>query len=228
LVALDETPGSGEERSPEPAKTHQKVGDRASWPGHRRLLVAGALIVCLGGGAAAVAVGASAGSSPHRLAVSARYGGIPSWIPKAKLPVGRVVHASPRHPWLAIEGDGVDVALPGGTSYVTAVGPQVPAADIATNPLKTRVPCTFDFTFARTAGSIPIRPGDFTIIDELGQLHHPKVTLVGGGRAPAHLRTRAPLTLSITSVLPVGAGMLRWAPLHGRPVVSWDFDVEVD
>ena len=166
-------------------------GSRAGRPGHRRFILAAAL-ACLAAAIAAVAVSASAGSGAHRPAVSARYGSIPSWLPKATVPVNRIVRASERHPWLAIEGDTVDVTLAGGGADVTAVGPQVPAADVATVPLKTRVPCTFDVTFARGAGTIPLRASSFTILDELGQLHHPKVTLLGGGRIPAELERVAP------------------------------------
>jgi hypothetical protein len=174
---------------------------------------------------AAVAVSASVGSGPRRPAPSPRYGGIPSWIPKAKIPVGRVAHASARHPWLAIEGDTVQVTLAGGSAELTAVGPQVPDADVATDPLKTRVPCTFDVTFAHITGSMPIEPSAFTIVDELGHLHHPRVTVLG---AASRRDAERSLTLRVKSVLAVGAGTLRWAPRGGRPIVSFDFDVEVD
>ena len=122
----------------------------------------------------------------------------------------------------------MDVTLAGGSAELTTVGPQVPAADVATVPLKTRVPCTFDVTFARGAGTIPLRASSFTIIDELGQLHHPKVTLLGGGRLPSRIGAGGPVTLSVSAGLPGGAGTLRWAPLPTKPIVSWDFDVEVD
>jgi len=36
------------------------------------------------------------------------------------------------------------------------------------------------------------------------------------------------VTLIVHDVLPVGSGTLRWAPATTRPVVSWDFDVEID
>lgn len=214
--------GSGEHRSPEP-----RTGSRAGRPGYRRFILA-AVLACLAAAIAAAAVSASAGSGAHRPTAGARYGAIPSWLPKARIPVNRIVRASERHPWLAIEGDTVDVTLAGGSAELTTVGPQVPAADVATVPLKTRVPCTFDVTFARGAGTIPLRASSFTIIDELGQLHHPKVTLLGGGRLPSRIGAGGPVTLSVSAVLPVGAGTLRWAPLPTKPIVSWDFDVEVD
>jgi hypothetical protein len=36
------------------------------------------------------------------------------------------------------------------------------------------------------------------------------------------------VTLSMKAVLPVGTGRLVWAPSGGEPVVSWDFDVEIN
>ncbi len=187
-----------------------------------------AALACLVGAVAAAAVSASGGSGARRPPAAARYGALPSWLPKARIPVNRIVHASERHPWLAIEGDTVYVTLARGSADVTTVGPQVPAADVATVPLKTRVPCTFDVTFARGDGTIPLRAAAFTIVDELGRLHHPKVTLLGGGTIPARIGAGGPITLSVSAVLPVGAGTLRWVPLQAKPVVSWDFDVEVD
>ena len=35
------------------------------------------------------------------------------------------------------------------------------------------------------------------------------------------------LFLTVSAVLPTGNGALHWAPA-GRPLVSWDLDVEID
>jgi hypothetical protein len=32
----------------------------------------------------------------------------------------------------------------------------------------------------------------------------------------------------VSDALPTGNGRLRWAPVGVKPVVSWDFDVEID
>jgi len=157
---------------------------------------------------------------------AARYGGLPSWLPKATVPVGRVATASESHPWLAIEGDTVSVRLPHGRVLATAVGPQVPEEGKVPVPPTSR--CTFVVTLARGAGTIPLAAGAFTILDELGRLHHPRVTLLGGGGLPGRLHPGKPLSLRIEDVLPTGSGTLRWTPAGGKPVVSWDFDVEID
>jgi hypothetical protein len=172
-------------------------------------------------GTAALVLSRSSSSPPLP-----RYGGLPAWLPKAKVPVDRLVHASPAHPWLAIEGDTVAVRLAAGRALVTAVGPRVP--EEGKFPVPATSPCTFLVTFAASSGAIPLRSGDFTILDELGHLHHPHITTQGGAPLPADVPTGSGITLRISGVLPTGNGQLRWAPAGAKPVVSWDFDVEID
>jgi len=209
------------------SRAEQRDGGRAGRPGPRR-----AFLVAFAAGAigAAIAVPLALDGSPAAKdrAAALKYGGIPSWIPKAKVPVTRIVHASPAHPWLAIEGDTVAVALPGGRGLVTAVGPEVPPGVVGHIPLVTHTLCTFIVTYAQVKGALPLKPRAFTIVDELGQLIQPHVTQLGGGRLAALAVGSRPLSVKVSAVLPVGSGTLRWAPLAGRPVVSWDFDVEVD
>jgi hypothetical protein len=212
--------------------------------GHRSKIVAAAVIVA----GAAVALIVSSGKSgtpsrpsgrpvvhreagtavgtPRTEASKAKYGGIPSWLPKATVRVGRVVTATPTHPRLAIEGDTVAVHLPGGRAMVTAVGPQVPEEGAV--PVPATSPCRFALTLAAVHGSVPIDSHTFSFLSEHGQLHRARVTLRGGGRPPSRVSAGHPVTVSLSAVLPTGNGQLRWAPLGGRPVASWDFDVEID
>jgi len=53
-------------------------------------------------------------------------GGLPSWLPRAKVPVGRVLTAGETRPALTIQGESVSVHLGGGTLLATAAGPTVP------------------------------------------------------------------------------------------------------
>ena len=111
---------------------------RAFGPGPRRAAIAVAVTVVLALGAVALAAGhdrAGTGAKPGagatsstttKTASTAKYGGLPSWLPKATVPVGRIVHASLSHSVLGIEGDTVAVTLAGGGVYATAVGPSVP------------------------------------------------------------------------------------------------------
>ena len=157
---------------------------------------------------------------------SAKYGGIPSWLPKAKVRVGRIVQASQAHPALAIQGDSVNVHLGQGRVIVTAVGPAVP--EEGRFPVPATTPCRFTVSFAAGRGGMPISARSFTILDELGQLHRPRVALSGGGPLPTRLEPGHIVTLTVSAVLPTGGGRLRWAPGGPRPIVSWDFDVEID
>jgi hypothetical protein len=169
------------------------------------------------------------GSHPARAgasASSARYGSLPSWLPKSTVPTGRVVQASAAHPWLAIEGDSVSVHLARGQVLATTVGPDVPQE--GQFPVPATTPCSFTVTFTRASGAIPLRPAAFTILDELGHLHHPQVTPQGGGPLPARVAPGQTVTIIVRGVLPTGSGTLRWAPATAKPVVSWDFDVEID
>jgi len=154
------------------------------------------------------------------------YGSLPSWLPKASVPVDRVVTASSAHPSLAIEGDTVRADLAHGTSLVTAVGPAVPEEGVF--PVPATTPCTFTVTFARSGGWVPLSAAAFTITDEQGRLHHPRVTLQGGAPLPARAAPGRLVTLTVSDVLPTGNGALRWAPAAGRALVSWDFSVEID
>jgi hypothetical protein len=170
--------------------------------------------------------------SPHgnaaatHIASAAKYGGLPSWLPKAKVPVERVLSASPAHPALAIQGNTVSVHLARGQVLATAVGPTVPES--GRFPVPATSPCTFILTFAHASGVIPLSAKAFTFIDELGHVRHPRVTAIGGGALPRLLVPGRPVSLRVYDVLPTGDGGLTWAPGGGRPIVSWDFDVEID
>jgi hypothetical protein len=197
-------------------------GGRAVAPGPRWGLYA----VIVG---VAVVLAISAGlylARPASSTASAKYGGLPSWLPTPSVPVGRVVVASPAHPRLAIEGDTVSVQLAGGQVMATAVGPQVP--EEGKFPVPATTPCTFVITFAQAKGSVPLKPAAFTILDELSHLHYPQVTAQAGGTAPPDVPSGQTVTITIKGVLPTGGGQLRWAPGGGKPIVSWDFDVEID
>jgi hypothetical protein len=205
--------GSGSRRGGRP---------EAGRPGAGRLWAVGLVVACL-----AVA-GTGAALLAHRSPPtgSATYGGIPSWLPTPKVQVGRVVTASAAHPWLAIEGDTVLVHLARGQVQATAVGPAVPSE--GQFPLPQTTICTFTVTLTRASGVVPLRASAFSILDELGRLHRPRVTAPGGGPLPATVTPGQTVVLTVRDRLPTGNGQLRWAPGTVKPIVSWDFDVEID
>ena len=134
--------------------------------------------------------------------------------------------ASAAHPWLAIEGDTVSLHLPRTRVLVTAVGPAVP--EEGKFPVPKTSPCSFTVTFTAATNLIRLRPTAFTILDELGRLHHPVLTGLNGGVPPALVRPGQTVSLVVKAVLPTGNGTLRFAPEGAAPIVSWDFDVEID
>lgn len=155
-----------------------------------------------------------------------RYGTPPANLPKAKIPVDRVVTATLSHPALAIQGDTVRLVLGTGSALATGVGPDVPYRIQGTSALHT--PATFDVTFAGVNGRVPLSASLFTITDEQGEVHHPRISVLGGGRLPAFVPTGRAFNLVLNSYLPQGNGQLRYSPGGGRWVVAWDFDVETD
>jgi len=173
-----------------------------------------------GGSARASAAGGSA-SRP-----SARYGGLPSWLPKPKVHINRVLTATAAHPALSIQGDGVEVDLPHGRVLATAVGPEVP--EEGRFPVPASTPCTFIVTFASASGTVPLDPAAFTLLDDQGHTHHPRMTAMDGGPPPTMVVPGRTVSVKLRDVLPTGDGGLSWAPVGGRTLVGWDYTVEID
>jgi len=230
---------------PPPAATASHGGSRAFGLGSRRSVrVACAILtVALLGALAGVLLtrhsssaaghspsgaghGASAAGGSAAGGSAARYGGIPSWLPKPRVPVGRIADASRAHPALAIQGEAVSVELGGARVLATAVGPSVP--EEGRIPVPATSPCTFIVTFAHASGVIPLSATAFTLIDEHGHVRHPSVTDMSGGPPPRLLLPGRTVSLTVHDVLPTGDGGLTWAPEGGQPIVSWDFTVEID
>lgn len=54
------------------------------------------------------------------------------------------------------------------------------------------------------------------------------MTSTGGGSPPLQVAAGRTVSLTVSDVLPTGNGQLRWASEGTTPIVSWDFDVELD
>jgi hypothetical protein len=221
---------------PQPGETSpMSRGSRALAPASHGIawLAAGAVVLALSVG---LGVSLSRGTSSVSVdrgtelgtadASKAKYGGLPTWLPKAKVPVGQVLHASQAHPALSIQGEGISVNLGKASVLVTAAGPSVP--EEGRTPVPKTSPCEFIVTFAHASGVIPIRAGVFKFIDEQGNVRHPRVTAMDGGAPPRAFVPGKPVSLTVYDVLPTGDGALTWSPRGGRPIASWDFDVEID
>jgi len=189
---------------------------------HGRLVIAAGIVLAV----VAVSLGVILERGGGTASAASRYGRLPSWLPEAKVSTGRVLVATSARPKLAIEGDTVSIALRHGHVLATTVGPAVP--EDGKFPVPPTSPCTFTVTFTAAAGAVPLETSSFTILDELGHVHHPHVTAAHGHALPATIRPGQTVTLDVSDVLPTGGGRLRWAPESVRPIASWDFDVEID
>jgi hypothetical protein len=189
---------------------------------HGRLVIAAGIVLAV----VAVSLGVILERGGGEASAASRYGQLPSWLPKAKVSTGRVLLATSARPRLAIEGDTVSIALPHGHVLATTVGPAVP--EDGRFPVPSTSPCSFIVTFTAAAGAVPLQTSSFTILDELGHVHHPRVTAAHGRALPGSVRPGQTVTLDVSDVLPTGGGRLRWAPESSRPIASWDFDVEID
>jgi hypothetical protein len=196
---------------------------RASRPGLRWLLVGIGLLVA----------GASLGSwGPWRTSSATAtsstsndntYGGLPSWLPRSKVPVNRIVDASVGHPQLGIGGSSFEVSLRGGSTLATMSGPETPPFATPPPPV-TRA--TFVITFARTTGAVVVRAEDFGVIDGNGDVFYPK-SFVGGAKQVVASTSRA-LTVKVSEVTATGTGSIAWAPDGRHPVVTWEYTLEND
>jgi len=171
-----------------------------------------AVLLLLGGGSASGTAGT--------------YGGLPSWLPKARQPVGQVLHASLTHPALSVQGETVAVSLPQGHLLVTAVGPETP--EQGRFPVPPATPCTFVVTFADASRAMRLRTSAIYFLDERGAVHLGHVTAMNGGAPPETLSPGRSVSVEVHAFLPTGDGALNWSPIGARRVASWDFTVEID
>jgi hypothetical protein len=190
-------------------------------PGSRRTRGA-VLVVAVAVIAAVIVIVVSGGSAKP----AARYGGLPTWLPRTAAPTDHLVTATSTHPKLAVEGDTVRVDLVHGQADTTIVGPQVP--EEGKFPVPATSPCSFTVTLTRVSGHVPLRASDFTILAENSHLYHPRVSGPHGGPVPRVVKPGQTVMLTVKAVLPTGGGQVRWTPQHGPPLSSWDFAVEID
>lgn len=163
----------------------------------------------------------------HDSDAGVHYGTIPSDLRNKQAPPrNQVLSASAAHPAIAIQGNSVQLHLAHGSALATAVGPNIPDRVQGTADVHTAA--TWDLTFAKVHGTIPVAQNMFTITDEQGALLWPRVSVVGGGSLPKTVPTGRPFTLKLTTVVSVGDGKLRYAPSGAAWLAEWDFDVETD
>jgi len=149
-----------------------------------------------------------------------------SWLPRSQLdhPVDQQLVGTVAHPALTVEGDVVEVETASFSALAVVNGPVVPGEGL---PVQQRfTTCTWTVSLSHVRGAVPVGVADFDSIDHLQTVYKP--VLVPGQSLPAVLHTGQDLSFKIRSVMPVGEGLLRWAPDGDHVVAKWDYQVEND
>jgi hypothetical protein len=153
------------------------------------------------------------------------YGSLPSFLPTSAVQPDSILTGTADNPALTTEGDSVRVQLPAGTVIATITGPEVPGEGL---PYQTpATTCTWTVTMRAATAAVPISIADFTTLDHLGIVYHPKL-IAGQPKPPATLAPGKSVTFELRTVMTVGEGLIRWAPGGPKIVASWDFEVEND
>jgi len=149
-----------------------------------------------------------------------------SWLPKSMdQPTDQVLVGTVAHPALSVVGDAIRVETPTFSALAMVNGPVVPGEGLPYQPQFITGTWTVSLTHVR--GTVPINGADFDSIDHLQTVYKP--TLVPGQSAlPTALHTGQSLSFKIRAVVPIGEGLLRWAPDGNHVAAKWDYQVEND
>jgi len=127
------------------------------------------------------------------------------------------LYASAARPVLAIPGNLIIATVGNAVTDLVLNGPKVP--QISAEAL----PATFYFTFTQKKGSTIIDIRDFGILDGNAALIRPVHFDDGTTKVVLHAGQSKKFTL--TEVMGIGTGTMRWAPLN-HYVVDWQFVAE--
>ena len=125
---------------------------------------------------------------------------------------------------LVAAGVPVDLRTPDAEAVVTVSGPDVdvPTPQVGQPITASRAPGVLTVTVVPSSGSVPVRAGDFLGLDEEQAPYALTPDAEEVTATPGH-----PATLHLTSDFASGHTTLTWQP-DGRPLVTWDFVVEID
>ena len=117
------------------------------------------------------------------------------------------------------------VQLTGGSLMAQVSGPAVPGEGLPEQTPATT--CTFTVTLSHASTRLPLSAGQFNTLDHLGAIYH--LSAVPDEPAPpASISPGQTLTFQLRTVMPVGEGLMRFAPDGTHILASWDFVVEND
>ncbi|MGF1431420.1 hypothetical protein [Kitasatospora sp. LaBMicrA B282] len=166
------------------------------------------------------ATGCSSSHHDSAQATIAKLGKVP--IPSA--PASPIVPtAAPGHAQLVAMGDPVQVDLGNQQARITATGPDLANAAPAqgAKPADSS-PGTVTVTLSVPAGSLPLTADTLTADDELGHPIPLTADTQAATAAPGH-----DAVVHLSGTFGVGHATLTWSSA-GKPLATWDFEVELD
>jgi hypothetical protein len=204
---------------PTPTRAPMGRARRPNPSGFRAVVIVAILAVLL----AAVGVGIYGLTDTTHLTMSDPQ----SWLPKQQLDqqVDRTVVGTEAKPALTLEGDYVEVHTPTFSALALVTGPLVPGEGLPHQANYTT--CTWTISLSHVVGQLPISVSDFDSIDHTQAVYKPYL-IPGRPAPPPVLRAGQHLTFQIRAVMPVGEGLMRWAPDGEHIVAKWDYQVEND
>lgn len=150
-----------------------------------------------------------------------------SWLPKQQLkhPIDLLLSGTVGAPALTVAGNYVRVHSPGFTALAVMTGPVVPGEGLPNQMRFTT--CTWTISISHIDGKMPLSLADFDTIDHTGQVF--KTYLIPGeAQLPAFMLSGQHITFKLRAEMPIGEGLLRWAPDGNDIVAKWDYQVEND
>jgi hypothetical protein len=129
------------------------------------------------------------------------------------------------HPALTVEGDYVKARTANFSVLAVMNGPVVPGEGLPHQASFTT--CTWTISLSHVVGKVPISVADFDSIDHRGVVYKPYL-VPGQPKLPSVLLPGHSLTFQIRAVMPVGEGLMRWAPNGNNIIAKWDYQVEND
>jgi hypothetical protein len=203
------------------APSMSTMGDRAERPGRRprSLLTIATFSVLF----AALGYGTYGLVSSHRPSLA----DIASHLPTQQLdhPVDRTLTGTYAQPALTVEGDYVNVHASNFSALAVVNGPLVPGEGFPDQ--MSFDTCTWTISISHVVGRLPVAVTDFDSIDSLGTVFRPYL-VPGQPELPSVLLSGQKLSFQVRATMPVGEGLMRWAPDGDHIVAKWDYQVEND
>jgi hypothetical protein len=139
--------------------------------------------------------------------------------------VDRTLVGTVAHPALTVEGDYVKAHALAFSVLAVVNGPVVPGEGLPYQASFTT--CTWTISLSHVVGKVPIAVADFDSIDHRGVVFKPYLA-PGQPKLPKVLLPGHSLSFQIRAVMPVGEGLMRWAPDGDHIIAKWDYQVEND